>query len=363
MSPRQSPQGSVTDEQSGARWYFEPDGNGGELRLLSVTTAFQAIAKVGLDKWMTHYTAKAAFAELPKLIVSSRVKACGRTTHECRDRHDWATCPERRCGECRECVALWLSQRHRDHAERRADEGARTHNVIEWWSEHGEFREYTDDIAPYVGAFKALVAEYGLTPGSFILCEAVCVNVEAEYAGTTDGILRFVAGATPAATDLVARVLRRNGEYGHLKTPDALRRNVVKDGRHIDAIVDWKTREKEGPEFYPSQAMQVTGYRRCPKVRVKGAQHLTEMPHTDAGLVIQLRPDGATVRPAVTDDATYEAFLCALGLSNWLADLGGKAMGARSFPLGRPDAPTATDPNPPVLVGAAAGPADGGTAS
>ncbi len=355
MSPRQSPQGSVTDEQSGARWYFEPDGNGGELKLLSVTTAFQAIAKVGLDKWMTRYTARSAFAELPTVITSSRKKPCGRTDHECRDRHDWATCTEKGCGECRECVALWLSRQHKVHAARRADEGSRAHDVIEWWSLHGEYKPYDPDIAPYVAAFKALVKGYGLTPESFICCEATCLNVEAEYAGTADGIVRFVAGATDAATDLVGRVLRHNGEYGHLKTPDALRRNVVKDRRHIDAIVDWKTREKEGPEFYPTQALQVCGYRRCPQIRIKGAQHLTDMPHTDAGLVIQLRPDGATVRPAVTDDATYEAFLCALGLSTWLAESGGKAMGTNSFPLGRRDTPpdaSLIDLPPSALVGA-----------
>lgn len=362
MSPRQSPQGSVTDEQSGARWYFEPDGNGGELRLLSVTTAFQSIAKFGLDKWMTLFTANAAFDELPAVIASSRRKPCERTNHKCGDRHDYVTCTEKGCGECRACVAAWLSDRHRVHAARRADEGSRTHDVIEWWSLHGEYKPFDDDIAPYVNAFRALVAEYGLTPESFIVCEATCINLDDEYAGTTDGILRIVAGVTPAATDLVARILRHNGEYAHLKTPDAIRRHVVKDGRFVDVIVDWKTREGEGPTFYSTQALQVTGYRRCPVIRIKGSEHLTEMPRTDGGVVGQLRPDGATLRPAVTDDASYAAFLSALRLSVWLTELGGKAMGVNSFPLGRrdpkPDAEPATAAaaaDPFELVGAAAG--------
>jgi hypothetical protein len=342
VSPRQSPQGSITDELSGNRWYFEPDGNGGELRLMSVTTAFNSIRKMGLDKWMTLYTANAAFDELPTLITASRVKPCGRTNHKCGDRHDWLTCAEKGCGDCRACVALWLSTRHGEHSGRRSDEGRRAHDVIEWWSMHGEFRPYDNDIAPYVAAFKALVDDYGLTPESFIVCEATCVNVDDKYAGTTDGILRFEAAATEKATDLVARVLRHNGEYAHLKTPDAIRRAVRRDKRHIDVITDWKTREKESPEFYPNQALQVTGYRRCPVIRIKGAGHLTQMPATDGGVVIQLRPDGVTVRPVVTDDESYTAFLSALRLSIWLQELGGKATGVNSFPLGRKDVPPDT---------------------
>jgi hypothetical protein len=340
---RPNPANAITDETSGERWYILPDGNGGELRLLSVTTAFRVIAKVGLDIWKTEYTATSAFEELPTVITSSRRKPCGRTRHKCKD-HDYITCPDKPCGDCRECVAIWLSTRHKEHSARRADEGTRVHDVIEWWSLHGEIRNHDQDVAPYVAAFKGFVEAYGLRPDSFLMCEATCVNKADLYAGTTDGIIRFEAAASTEAAKLVARVLRSNGEYGHLKTADAIVRNVAKDKRTVDLIVDWKTREGEGPKFYPDQALQIAGYRWAPTVRIKATEQFVDMPNTDGGVVIQLRPDGATARPVVCDEGTYEAFLNALRLFLWFAELGPQAISSHTFALTRKDAPATVEP-------------------
>ncbi len=348
------PQNSVTEKESGERWYVLPDGNGGEHRLLSVTTAFRAIAKIGLNKWMTQFTADAAFEELPTIITSSRVKPCGRSFHKCRD-HDWTTCTDRPCGTCRACVSLWLSTRHEAHAKRRADEGTRTHDVIEWWSLHDEIKPHDDDIAPYVATFLAFVAEYGLKPDSFIMCEFTGVNLVDRYAGTSDGLVRVEAAATPAAAKLVARVLRAAGEYQNLKTSAAIQKAVVCDNRSVVLIVDWKTREKDTAAFYPEHALQLTGYRRCPIARIKNTDVDVPMPATDGALIVQLRPDGAGVRLAVTDDRAYAGFLHALGLYLWLAECGGRAMAVNSFPLGRKDADPedAADSDPFALVAAA----------
>ncbi len=350
---RPHPANAVTDETSGERWYILPDGNGGELRLLSVTTAFRVIAKIGLDIWKTEYTASAAFEELPTVITASRKKPCGRSRHQCKN-HDWETCPDRPCAVCRECVARWIAARHAAHTKRRSDEGDRVHDLIEWWSLHGEIRPHDPDIAPYVAAFQGFVEAYGLRPDSFLMCEATCVNKADNYAGRTDGIIRFEATASPEATDLVARTLRFNGEYAHLKTPDAIRRNVVKDKRSVDLIVDWKSREKEGPQFYPDQALQIAGYRWSPRVLIKRTEQFVDMPNTDGGVIIQLRPDGATARLVVADEETYEAFLSALRLSLWFTERGARAVGAHTFPLGRKDEAPTTGAEPDVAVPAQA---------
>jgi len=339
------PANSETDETTGDRWYyFEPYG-----RLMSVTTAFRSIAKSGLVIWSAQLAAAAAFNELPTVVSASRKKPCGNTYSQCRRRsHDWqSTCEKCPCEKCRACIERWLTDRHQAESARRADEGGRTHNVIEWWSYHGVIRGHDADVAPYVQAFLAFAEEYGLTPDSFLMAEATVINPADRYAGTTDGIIRFHAERSEAAAKLVARVLRAAGEYSRIKTGKALVRAVVRDKRHVDLIVDWKTREKEEVKFYPENAMQVAGYRMAPIVRIKGTEQYMPMPDTHGGLVVQLRPDGATPRLAVTDEVTYGAFLHALPLSIWLAEYGSRAIGAYTFPLDlKPEQP-ASPAGPP----------------
>jgi hypothetical protein len=339
---RPGPANSHTDEDSGERWYvYEKYG-----RLLSVTTAFRAIAKMGLMRWAAQLAARHAFIELPTVVTASRTKACGRSTNRCRH-DDWQTSCERcPCGACRPCVEKWLADRHFAESSRRSDEGIRTHDVIEWWSLHdGEYRPHDPDIAPYVAAFKAFAVEYGLTPDSFILAEGTVINMADRYAGTTDGILRFDACASEAAAKLVAKVLRHRSEYAHIKTPKAIVNAVVRDKRTVDLIVDWKTREgekvregeKTSAKFYPEQALQLAGYRWAPIIRLKGTEVEVPMPETDGGVIVQLRPDGVTPRLAVVDEHTYAGFLHALGLYLWLVEQGPVAIGAYTFTLARRD--------------------------
>jgi hypothetical protein len=343
------PKNAHTDETTGERWYYFPEYG----RLLSVTTAFRSIAKSGLVIWAGQLAAAAAFLELPTVLTASRTRACGNTTSRCQKTHDWQTrCEHCPCGECRDCVQKWLADRHMAESSRRSDEGTRVHNVIEWWSFHGDIREHETDIAPYVAAFQSFAAEYGLTPDSFVMCEATVVNPADRYAGTTDGILRFHAGRSESAAKLVARVLRARGEYGHIKTGKALIKAVVRDERAVDLVIDWKTREGEGAKFYPENAMQVTGYRMAPTVQIKGTDRYVDMPDTDGALIIQLRPDGATPRLVVADDVTYGAFLHALGLFLWMSELGSRATGAYTFPLDLKPADQPIDPEEPAAIAA-----------
>jgi hypothetical protein len=336
--PSTGPAYATTDDD-GHRWYVFPDD---PQRYLSVSTATGVIGSEGLMVWAASLAATAAFIELPTILTASRKKPCERTYNQCAKEHGWqARCDRCPCAVCRACVAKWLRDLHRAESSRRADEGTRVHDVIEWWALHdGQIKDHGEDIAPYVRAFLAFVAEYGLTPASFLMSEGTVINRAHRYAGTSDGIIRFDARATKAAAELVARVRFAIGEYPeHAEDRDALLAAVVADHRTVDLVFDAKTKEKTKEEakgrvdFYAEHALQVTGYRHAPVVRIKGTTVEVAMPDTDGGLILQLRPDGCTARLMVTDDATFEAFLNAVGLCRWLLELGAKATQVGAFPL------------------------------
>jgi hypothetical protein len=295
------------------------------LRLVSCTTVTGVIDKEALKRWAAKLAAEAAFAELPTIVVASRKRVCGNTNNRCSGNggHDWRErCDRCPCTECKACVAKWLADRHVAQTKRRADEGTRTHDVVEWWSYTGEIKPHDPDIAPYVAAFKAFVAEYGLTPDSFLLSEAIVVNREEGYAGTTDGIIRFHAARTEAAAKLISRITQVQW------------RRAVKQELTVDLVVDFKTKESPDPAFYPEQALQVTGYRHASRVRIKNTDTEEAMPATDGGAIVQLRPDGATLRLVVTDDKTYRrGFLGALSTCLWLIEDGPKSVSSHTFVL------------------------------
>ncbi|MEV1315316.1 hypothetical protein AB0J14_04445 [Micromonospora arborensis] len=293
----------------------------GDHRLISTTAATGVIAKDALLRYAANQAVEAVFAELPAIVIASRMKACGNTRNRCEhDRNE--RCDRCPCVECKACVANWLADRHKAHSARRADEGTRTHDVAEWWSYTGEIKPYDQDIAPYVKAFEAFVAEYGLTPDSVLLSEALVVNRGAGYAGTTDGVVRFDAAATEAAAKLVSRVTGVSWK------------KAAKLGLTVDLIIDYKTREGEKPKFYPEQALQLTGYRHAPILRIKNSDIERPMLPTDGGLIVQLRPDGVSARLAVTTERTYRrGFLYALGLTKWLIEEGPAAVSSHTFVL------------------------------
>lgn len=293
----------------------------GDHRLISATTATGVIAKDALLRYAANQAVQAVFAELPAIVIASRTKECGNTRNRC-DHDRTERCDRCRCAECKACMADWLADRHKAHSARRADEGTRTHDVAEWWSYTGEIKPYDNDIAPYVKAFEAFVAEYGLTPDSFLLSEALVVNRGAGYAGTTDGVVRFNAAATEAAAKLVSRVTLIPW------------RKAAKLDLTVDLVIDFKTREGEKPKFYPEQALQLTGYRHAPILRFKNSDIEHPMLPTDGGMLVQLRPDGVTTRLAVTTERTYRrGFLYALGLTKWLIEEGPASVSSHTFVL------------------------------
>ncbi|AEV86680.1 hypothetical protein ACWT_5663 [Actinoplanes sp. SE50] len=320
LTVREFPFHSVEESDDG-RWYII-DGQ----RLMSVTTAFNAIAKRGLIPWAAGLAAEQAFADLPTLVSASRRRLCDNTWSRCR--HEPAeSCEKCPCRVCRLCVQKWIADRHVRETARRADEGTRVHDVAEWWSFHGTIRDHDPDIAPYVKTFQEFVTDYGVVPDDVLLAEALLVHRDIGAAGTTDGIIRFRAERSEAAAKLISRMLTYAG------TPVKWRQ-AQKQKLTLDLLIDYKTREGDDPHIYPEYALQEAGYRHFPVVRIKNSDHEEPLQPTDGGVIIQLRPDGYTVRPVVCDRNTYEqGFLPALNLYRWLTESGHAAVSSRTFVL------------------------------
>lgn len=321
----------VTDADTGQRYYIV-DGE----KFWSVSTATDIVNKQGLPRWAAGLAAAFAFDELPTIVTASRRKPCGRTYYKCKHEyrlpHIPGECP---CRVCKDCVKKAMVERHNAEKSRRASEGTRTHDVIEWWAlNDGQWRDYDDDIAAYVEAFRGFVDEYGLTPDSWEATEAIVINRAEKYAGTTDGLLRIDAGRTKAAAELVARCLTKS--TGNAITAD----QAAEQHLSVLLVIDFKTQDKpaEKEKFYPDQALQLAGYRWAPVIRIKNTTVEEPLPDTDGALLVHLRPDGCTPRLTVADETTYAAFLCALNLFRWVNEFGTASISTRSFPLPKPPA-------------------------
>lgn len=315
MIRRDLPFHSVEESDDG-RWYII-DGQ----RLMSVTTAFNAIAKRGLVPWAGKLAAELAFLELPTLVAASRRRPCERTYNRCKHYLD-ETCERCPCRECQACVQKWVADRHIRESARRADEGVRVHDVAEWWSYHGEVKDHDGDIAGYVKSFGLFVEEYGIEPDDVLLAEALLVNREIGAAGQTDGIIRIHAERTEKAAKDISRLTQVPWKRAQKLKLTA------------DLIIDYKSRENDDPQFYPENALQLSGYRHFPVVRVKNSDHEEPLPAVDGGMVIQLRPESYSARLVVCDRFTYEnGFLPALRTYQWLSEFGAASISSHTFVL------------------------------
>lgn len=291
----------------GAREYVHPLT--GE-RFISVTTALQAVSKFALIHWAANLSASAAIAELPKLVASLRHPLCGRAKDD------------DRCGVCRDCVTRWLAWRHYAESEAGKRRGTAVHKVVEWWANHGEHIAVEPGYEPWANAFRAFVVRYQPRP---FLSEATVLNREHSYAGTLDLGLTIRADASAAAAEFCAR---------------------VKPGADaVDLLVDGKTSRRADNDFYPEWAMQLTGYRRGQVImHADGTER--PLPTVDGCAVLLLRADGEfALRPVVTDDRTFDAFLHTLGLYRWMVDGAAASTQVKSFPL--PDGVKATNTRTP----------------
>lgn len=299
-------------------------------RYPSVTNIIDRLSN--LEEWTAWEAAAAAIEKLPSLLAAVIKDDCGRTWkgHGSHDSRSDCTvhCP---CGDCTACLHHWAANAHRRISSRRAKEGGVFHDYVEHWvlSQGRVEISVPVEVQPYVAAFKAMCAQYGLTHESWLMVEAVAFNVDKGYAGTTDGALRIYARASAEAAKLVASILK-------IKISVA-----IKEDRYVDVLVDTKTREKplepgKGAKLYPAHSLQLAAYFACPQIQIKGWSVFTEMPHLDGAVLIQLRPPtgddpGFTVRPIDVGPRTFDAFMDQKRITEWLREYGTASVSPRTF--------------------------------
>lgn len=344
-----------------------PDGGPGSTRparYLSVTQALSVLAKPDLIFWSANLAAARAMSNLPQLIGALLVPDCGRAA---------ARTEPYGCKVCEACIARWVALFHVGEKNRRAREGTATHDVLERWILTGEWL-YTpaltgdadidqyvptrDAMAPYVAALQAWGADYALTPEDFLASECTVWNHRLSYAGTLDFIVT-VHPRTMKAAELCARInfeaftaVQGWGLIG--ETPPGL------DGidllRPVTILGDAKSREGEKAQLYTEHPLQLTAYRCAETMTPKhGAEEMERpMMSTDGAAILQVRPDGYTFRPVVTDGRTMRAFEATLTASRWESEFGDYSTQVQAFP--KPPGwtwapPTADgDPVPPKPV-------------
>ena len=324
-----SPTPTIVEPGSGGKFY-EINGE----KYPRVTAILDPLASPGLVPWSGWLAAKTACEDVPALLAAMLVAECGRTHYRCQHTPDVPCSSECPCRKCLPCVERKLSNMHRSESARRAREGGEFHRYAETWVlRGGERRTVPPEVAPYARAFDSFVTDFGLTPESWYFCEAIAINFTERYAGTCDGAI-IVKATTTASTWLVAAILGITED------------EAKSTGRSVKILIDYKTREKPSTDedgeriapikLYPSQAMQLTAYRRSEKLYVKQSGTCVTMPTFDGAALVQLRPDGYTVRPVVADDRTYAAFLSQKAVFEWETEYGTASVSVRSFKPAKP---------------------------
>lgn len=344
------------DDGEGGKFYEHPTRtalDGSPRQYISVTTALSVVAKPALLYWATKLSARRAMDNLPRLMVAAMGMAgepCGRT---------YSRSGDPRCGTCGPCTQRWVEIFHVGEKMRRAREGSAVHDVIEWWSKTGKIHydpsehlyEYEggtlqvtlEQIQPYLDRFGQWVADYGITPESFVTCEATVWHHDDGWAGTLDAILK-VTPVTAKAAKLCARVHGSNGRTGgQLDAPVLL-------------VLDNKSREGADKAFYPEYSLQSGGaYRHGQTMTAKLGAIEVDMPATHGAAILQLRPDGYNFEPVSSGQREYRAFLAALDLYRWHADHGQASVQVGTFPVPagwkwEPPKPTGPQPGRSTFV-------------
>lgn len=304
-----------------------PEPNGSYLvrpaRYDSVTTVLSVYAKPALVFWSGNLSARRALENLPKLIAAARIDDCGRAR---------AKSEPHGCGVCVACAEAWVALFHVGEKERRAREGTAAHDVLERWTltgewvyipraDWGDLAPTQEQMAPYIRRLQQFVADYALTPESWVVAECTVYHHGIKVAGTLDGIID-VKPLTKLAADFCARINHANG-----LDPDA----------PVRVVLDCKSREGEGTELYGDHPLQLAPYRFAETMMPKLAapEMETEMVATDGAAILQVRPDGYAFRPVVTNGDTMKAFRGLLDAYRWNAAHGERDTQVKAFP--RPD--------------------------
>jgi hypothetical protein len=294
-----------------------PDGDSGHFytladgtELWSVTSILEIIDKPALRFWAGNLAAEAAMDRLPWLINAYRTRPCGQTKLSLR------------CGECRDCAQTWVARRHVAKSGEARDRGSAVHHVVETVELTGVEPEHDPEIAPYVVQYQRFRADYA---PRFVMSEATVFSRKHGYAGKLDGHI-VLDGSTRKA----ARLL----DLLRVSAPSRL-------------LVDVKTTAKDRSAFYPEFALQCAPYRFAEGWLLPDKTE-QELPPVDGAVVLQLRPNGYSLRPVAADSTTFAAFLAAAQMWRWQREHGKASVAAGTFTADSDDAdePAATNPKP-----------------
>jgi hypothetical protein len=321
-----------TDEDGG-KFYEHPtrlDSAGAPAQYDSVTSALSIYEKDGLKWWAAKLAARRAADNLPKLLVAQRIEDCGRA---------WARTEPYRCGQCVACVQRWVELFHVGESSRRRREGSVLHDVLEYrvlrdgWPDQdalekivsaqngqedgaGEVHYITlDVIEPYVAALRQWWDDFGLTTQVVQAAEMTVWNHSYRYAGTLD-LVATIHPVNKQAAKLCARLCPHD-PY-----------------RPATVLVDLKTREGEGKQLYDEHSLQLTAYRHAETCTPKfGTGEERPMLTTHGAMVLQVRPDGYTFEPVLSELSELHAFLGLLTTYRWKQRRGPASIAVGSFPV------------------------------
>jgi hypothetical protein len=268
----------------------------------------EIIDKPALRFWAGNLAAEAAMDRLPWLINAYRTRPCGQTKLALR------------CGECRDCAQTWVARRHVAKSDEARDRGSAVHHVVETVELTGVEPEHDPEIAPYVVQYQRFRAEYA---PRFVMSEATVFSRRHNYAGKLDGHI-VLDGSTRKA----ARLL-----------------DLLRVSAPARLLVDVKTTAKDRSAFYPEFALQCAPYRFAEGWLLPDKTE-QELPPVDGAVVLQLRPNGYSLRPVAADQTTFAAFLAAAALWRWYREFGKTAVAAGTFTADSDDEPAADTAEP-----------------
>lgn len=164
----------------------------------------------------------------------------------------------------------WILDQRLSGGDEAALLGTRVHGLCEKIAEGKEVRPPTEAEKPYVDAFRQFMEDHNPV---FLETESTVFNKTYGYAGTMDAV-------------------------------------VTIDGKTY--IVDYKT----GKRVWPEAALQLSAYRYAEFIgRARGRED--ELPTSDGGIIVHIRPEGYEVIPVDTSESTFDTFLSALDVFRW----------------------------------------------
>ncbi|MCL8026346.1 hypothetical protein [Nocardioides bruguierae] len=254
----------------------------GEELLISVTNAQGVIAKPQLVPAAAKATAEKAWAELPRMVATSRQPAAGPCAK--------ARVADR-CGHCRFCLTAEIKAEHRNQWERAADFGTAVHDHAH---AHvlGEPRPYVPEVQPFVNQHLRFLDEFGVNIDRDVeAAETTVFSRKHRYAGTGD----------------LWVWLRIDPATGR---PSPRKRFLW--------LVDIKTSlKKPVGTVYVDQVLQLAGLKYA-EAAILPDDSEVELPRFDGAALLNLRADDYRLIPLPADRAAHRAFVNAVGLQTFL---------------------------------------------